>query len=204
MVKRDTDYVRRNRLFQGQQEQESTYLRPLPPDRLPECVNYGAMLCKWSTMQLSTGMLRCSIPATPGANEKEWVVALLLLLNCKSVFNPGVQFRFSGKMPSAGLPGPGGMMADNGTTQFSQTLKRLRLQSGKSRYKLAQYSGISEAYLLRLESGECRNPSRDMVIKIALALVSDRDSVSICDVNGLLSAGDYAALRGRGESIISG
>ena len=72
--------------------------------------------------------VRCSIPATPGANEKEWVVALLLLLNCKSVFNPGTQFRLSGKIPPAGLPGPGGMMADNGSTQFSQTLKRLRLQ----------------------------------------------------------------------------
>ena len=97
-------------------------------------------------------------------------------------------------------------MADKvkGTTQFSQTLRRLRLQSGKSRYKLAQYSGISEAYLLRLESGERRNPSRDTVLKLALALVAGASSVSLCDVNELLLAGDYAALRGRGESITTG
>ena len=144
------------------------------------------------------------MPATGGANEKEWVATLLLLLNWKSVFNPGVRFRLSGKMPAAGLPGPGGMMADKGTTQFSETLKRLRLQSGKSRQELAQYSGLSEAYLFRLESGERRNPSRDTVIKIALALVAGASSVSVCNVNGLLLAGDYAALRGRGESIISG
>ena len=55
-------------------------------------------------------------------------------------------------------------MAKKGPTRFSQTLKRLRLQSGKSRYKLAQYSGLDEAYLLRLESGERRNPSRDAVV----------------------------------------
>ena len=95
-------------------------------------------------------------------------------------------------------------MADKGTTQFSETLKRLRLQSGKSRQELAQYSGLNEAYLFRLESGERRNPSRDTVIKIALALVSGTTAVSIQDVNELLLAGDYAALRGRGESIISG
>ena len=38
--------------------------------------------------------------------------------------------------------------------QFSEQLKLLRLKAGKSRYRLAQYSGLNEAYLLRLESGE--------------------------------------------------
>ena len=42
----------------------------------------------------------------------------------------------------------------NRNTEFSGTLKRLRSKSGKSRYRLAQFSGLDEAYLLRLESGE--------------------------------------------------
>ncbi len=95
-------------------------------------------------------------------------------------------------------------MAKKGSTRFSQTLKRLRQQSGKSRYKLAQYSGLNEAYLLRLESGERRNPSRDAVVKLALALVADSGAVSLHDVNELLLAGDYAPLRGRGEPVIEG
>ena len=86
-------------------------------------------------------------------------------------------------------------------TEFSETLKRLRLKSGKSRYKLGQYSGLDGAYLLRLESGERRNPSRDVVVKLALALVADSSAVSIYDVNDLLLAGNYAPLRGRGETI---
>ena len=86
-------------------------------------------------------------------------------------------------------------------TEFSETLKRLRLKSGKSRYKLGQYSGLDGAYLLRLESGERHNPSRDVVVKLALALVADSSAVSIYDVNDLLLAGNYAPLRGRGETI---
>ena len=91
-------------------------------------------------------------------------------------------------------------MASNATTEFSRTLKRLRSKSEKSRYKLAQYSGLDEAYVLRLESGERQNPSRDTVMKLGLALVADSDTVSIHDVNELLLAGGFAPLRGRGES----
>ena len=92
-------------------------------------------------------------------------------------------------------------MASNATTEFSRTLKRLRSKSGKTRYKLAQYSGLDEAYVLRLESGARQNPSRDTVMKLGLALVADSDTVSIHDVNELLLAGGFAPLRGRGESV---
>ena len=92
-------------------------------------------------------------------------------------------------------------MASNTATEFSRTLKRLRSKSRKTRYKLAQYSGLNEAYVLRLESGERQNPSRDTVIKLGLALVADSDTVSIHDVNELLLADGLAPLRGRGESV---
>ena len=94
-------------------------------------------------------------------------------------------------------------MATSRNTEFSGALKNLRSKSGKSRYKLAKYSGLDEAYLLRLESGERQNPSRDTVMKIGLALVADSTAVSIHDVNELLLAGGYAPLRGRGETFPS-
>ena len=51
------------------------------PRRPPTQTSLG----RWSRNALNSGM--------PGAHEKEWVATLLLLFNCKSVFNPGVRFR---------------------------------------------------------------------------------------------------------------
>ena len=42
---------------------------------------------------------------------------------------------------------------------FAETLKKLRSQAGKSRYRVAQYSGLSEAYILRLERGSAPTPA---------------------------------------------
>ena len=83
---------------------------------------------------------------------------------------------------------------------FGETLKNLRLKSGKSRYRLAQYSGLDEAYILRLESGQRQNPSRDTVMKLCLALTANSDVVNLRDVNALLLAGGYAPLRSRGDA----
>ena len=92
-------------------------------------------------------------------------------------------------------------MATYQPTQFSITLKTLREKSGKSRYRLAQCSGLDEGYLGRLESGERRNPSRDTVIKIGLALVQGTTEVSIHDVQELLLAAGFAPLLGRNETV---
>ena len=83
---------------------------------------------------------------------------------------------------------------------FADMLKKLRSRSGKSRYRLARYCGVDEAYLSRLESGARRNPSRDIVLKLGLALVAGSSAVTIDDVNGLLIAAGCAPLLGRGES----
>ncbi len=88
----------------------------------------------------------------------------------------------------------------NRNTEFSRTLRGLRTRSGKSRYVLAQFSGVDEAYILRLESGERQNPSRDTVLKLCLALVADSVTLSIDDINLLLMAAGYAPLRGRGQA----
>ena len=93
-------------------------------------------------------------------------------------------------------------MATNQPTQFSVVLRTLRERSGKSRYRLAQWSGLDEGYLGRLESGQRRNPSRDIVIKIAVGLVQDTAEVSIHDVQELLLAAGLLPLLGRNERII--
>ena len=86
---------------------------------------------------------------------------------------------------------------------FRDTLKALRVKGGKSRYRLAQYSGIDQAYILRLESGERANPSRDVVMMLSLALVENSEGVTVHDVDELLLAAGYAPLRRRGEKQTS-
>ena len=92
-------------------------------------------------------------------------------------------------------------MATYNPKGFSVLLRDLRERAGKSRYRLAQFSGLNEAYLLRLETGERHRPTRDTVVKLALALVADSPSVGLDDVNELLLAGEHAPLLGRGEAF---
>ena len=82
---------------------------------------------------------------------------------------------------------------------FGDTLESLRLRSGLSRYRLARFSGISEPYILRLESREKSNPNRDVVLKLGLALIKGSEALEIWDVDVLLLSAGYAELRGRGD-----
>ena len=67
--------------------------------------------------------------------------------------------------------------------------------------RLYSASGPNEAYLLRLEKGEKINPSRDAVVMLTLALVSDTDKIGLHDVDELLLSADYAPLMRRDERI---
>ena len=84
---------------------------------------------------------------------------------------------------------------------FSEKLRMLRQKARKSKYKVAQYSGIDQAYILRLETGEKANPSRDVVLMLALALSRNSDAVGIDDVDELLLAAGYAPFRRRGKPM---
>ncbi len=86
---------------------------------------------------------------------------------------------------------------------FGETLKKLRTRASKSRYRLAQFSGVNQAYILRLERGDRGNPSRDVVLMLGLALVEGSDSVEIWDIDELLLSAEYAPLRKRGDATIS-
>lgn len=81
---------------------------------------------------------------------------------------------------------------------FAETLKKFRIKASKSRYGLAKYSGINQAYIHRLEKGERDNPSRDVVLMLGFALVAGSDSVAIWDIDELLMSAGYAPLRKRG------
>ena len=85
-------------------------------------------------------------------------------------------------------------------SDFGKTLSGLRRRTGKSRYNLAGFTGLSEAYILRLETGERNNPSRDVVLMLALSLARGSDLMEIWDVDGLLLSAGYAPLRRRGQS----
>ena len=86
-------------------------------------------------------------------------------------------------------------------TNFGIRLKRLRQRAGKSRYQLAEFTNLDATYLWRLETGQRRNPTRDTVMKIGLALVQDSVEISMHDVNELLLSAEYAPLLSRGESV---
>ena len=84
---------------------------------------------------------------------------------------------------------------------FSETMTRLLERSGKSKYRVAELSGLDEGYLGRLESGNRLNPSRDIVFRIGLALAQETTEISRHDVNALLMSAGYAPLISRGESF---
>ena len=86
---------------------------------------------------------------------------------------------------------------------FGESLKQMRTKVRKSRYRLAQFSGIDEAYILRLERGDRSNPSRDVVLTLAIALTENSESVSIYDIDALLLAAGYAPLRRRRDNSAS-
>ena len=84
---------------------------------------------------------------------------------------------------------------------FSEKLKMLRHRTRKSKYRIAQDSGIDQSYILRLETGEKANPSRDVVLMLAFALAYNSDAVGIGDVEELLLAAGYAPFQRRGKPV---
>jgi hypothetical protein len=82
---------------------------------------------------------------------------------------------------------------------FGDSLRRLRIRSGKSRYRLWQLTGLDQAFLGRLEMGE-KNPSRNTVLLLGLALVHGSVEIQCDDIDELLLAADYAPLHRGGPA----
>ena len=69
--------------------------------------------------------------------------------------------------------------------QFTEELSRLLDKSGVSCYKICQFSHVDQGYLSKLKNGEKNNPSPEIVMRIALAIVHYRDNVTIADIEKL-------------------
>lgn len=72
--------------------------------------------------------------------------------------------------------------------QFTEVLSELLEKSGVSCYQIHQYTGIDQAYLSRLKSGERHNPSPEVIMKIGLALSHLSSKVRISDIEALLNS----------------
>ena len=77
---------------------------------------------------------------------------------------------------------------------FGDMLYNLRTRAGKSRYRLSQLTGLDQSFLSRLEKGG-KNPSRNTVKMLGLALVHGCDKIICDDIDELLLAAGYSPLR---------
>ncbi|MFC1968059.1 helix-turn-helix domain-containing protein [Chloroflexota bacterium] len=80
---------------------------------------------------------------------------------------------------------------------FAETLRRLRIKAGKSKYQLWKFSGVDQSYIAKLENGDKVTPSRSTVILLGMALLRNSDQIELADIEELLLAADYAPLRKR-------
>jgi transcriptional regulator with XRE-family HTH domain len=85
---------------------------------------------------------------------------------------------------------------------FGDRLKYLRVKAGKSRYQLWKISGLDQAFLARLEKGE-KNPSRNTVILLGLALVHGCTEITCDDIDELLLAAGYAPLKDASSRVLT-
>ena len=69
---------------------------------------------------------------------------------------------------------------------FSDAFSKLLEKAKTSCYEIAKFSGVSEPYLNRLRRGEKVNPSIEIVMRIALALVHFGPNISLSDIEDLL------------------
>ncbi len=84
-------------------------------------------------------------------------------------------------------------------TEFSRTLLEQRRKRGKSRQFLSQFTGIDEAYIRRLETGEKCNPSPEVIVKLWIGLVADEgqfrnDPTMPYGLSELLDAAGFTAV----------
>ena len=74
------------------------------------------------------------------------------------------------------------------STDFAKVFSKLLGDHNISSYQVSQFSGVDEAYLSRLKSGERKNPSPETVVKISLALCHLCDNVILSDIEELFNS----------------
>jgi len=77
-----------------------------------------------------------------------------------------------------------GIYHNNFSKVFSQLLK----MAGVSCYQISQYTGLTQAYLSRLKTGEKQNPSPQTILMISLALAHFSDKIRIQQIRKLFES----------------
>jgi transcriptional regulator with XRE-family HTH domain len=71
------------------------------------------------------------------------------------------------------------------TNNFSKVFSDLIKKSGTTCYKINKFTGVDQAYIKRLRSGERQNPSPETIFKISLALIHFSDNITYGDIQEL-------------------
>jgi hypothetical protein len=74
------------------------------------------------------------------------------------------------------------------TNNFSKVFSDLIKKSGTTCYQIYKFTGINQAYLKRLRSGERQNPSPEIILKISLALTHFGNKITIGDIQELFGS----------------
>lgn len=82
-------------------------------------------------------------------------------------------------------------------TSLAATLRKYQEESGRSVYQISNTSGVDAMYLIRIMRGEKTNVSREVVIRIGVALVLEADHAEkvIETTNDLLDAAGFKRLQ---------
>ncbi|MFC1998786.1 helix-turn-helix domain-containing protein [Chloroflexota bacterium] len=71
------------------------------------------------------------------------------------------------------------------TNQFTEVFSELLGKHRVTCYQICRVTGIDQAYLSRLRSGERGNPSVEVVMRISLALMRCSENINIHDIERL-------------------
>ena len=78
--------------------------------------------------------------------------------------------------------------------KFAKTLVKLRTRARLTRYRLAMEANTDPGHVKRLERGERRHPSRDLVLRLGQALLDNSGDITLEDVGELLKAAGHGPL----------
>jgi transcriptional regulator with XRE-family HTH domain len=79
--------------------------------------------------------------------------------------------------------------------EFAKALRRLRTRAKLTRYRLAMEANVDPGHVGRLERGERRHPSRDLVLRLSQALLDCSGDICLEEIDQLLKAAGHAPLR---------
>ena len=82
---------------------------------------------------------------------------------------------------------------DNFSVVFTGLLTRFSVTC----YEIGEYTGLDQAYLSRLQSGERTNPSSETIMKIGLALAHFSEKITLHDLESLFRSVGHSLFRDR-------